>query len=247
MSRRLAAACLALLGACGFTAGAGKASDAGDAPAIDSAIDAAIDASIDSSVDGAIDAPPTAMCVSSGTMDAFQGNTPCSPWATFDSTGGAQTTQNGGKLRVAAPTAATSSSHGGCIQIGTAAWGPEGVFLHVEQALGGISSYTALTAYVATGTPATIVVENSSISLKLPDGMMASSATYVPAQMQWWRLRPVANGIVGETSPDAVTWTQLGTVMGPPPSMIRIDISAGTTGITAIAGTAVFDNLNICP
>ena len=245
---RARVACVVLLGACGFKASPGVGSDAGgDAPRIDSAIDGSIDSAIDSSIDAAIDGPPSPMCMASGTSDTFQGSTPCSPWAGSDSSGGAQTTQSGGKLRVAAPTAAAGSSHGGCFATGLSNWGPEGVFIQVEQALGGLSSYTALTAYVATGTPATIAVENGQMIVKHPNGQMTSTATYNAQQMQWWRLRPIANGIVGETSPDAQIWTQIGTVSGPPPTMIRIDISAGTTGVTTAAGTAVFDNLNVCP
>lgn len=245
MGARVAGGCLALFAACGFKAGPGIGSDASrDAPSIDSSIDGS---SIDSAIDAMIDVPSQSQCSSSGTMDTFQGNTPCSPWATFDSTNGATTTQMGGKLRVAEPAASTGSSHGGCFATGLTAWGSEGVFINVEQALVGVTSYTALTAYVAAGTAATIVVENGTMIVRSPGGMTVGSRTYVPAQMQWWRLRPVANGVVGETSPDALIWTAVGTVVGVAPTMIRIDISAGTSGVEAAAGTAVFDNLSVCP
>ena len=241
---RRALTCL-LVSACGFTANTGT----GGAPA-DGAIDVAVvDAPGGSdaadATDAAIDGPAQPQCMASGTMDMFQSNTPCSPWATFDSTGGTQTTQSGGKLRIAGPTAATGSTHGGCIKIGLSAWGPLGVFISVDQTLSG--GYTALTAYVASGTPGTIVVENGSIILREPGGMDVASAVYAPTAMRWWRLRPVTNGVIGETSADAVTWNMLGRVPGPPPTMIRIDISAGTNGVVANAGTAVFDNLNVCP
>ena len=241
MGGRLGAGFVALLGACGFTAGKGVGSDAGgDAPPIDSWMDSPIDSAIDAAIDG----PSQPQCVSSGIMDTFQGNTPCSPWATSDSSG-AQTTQNGGKLRIAGPTAATSATHGGCIQIGLAAWGPEGVFVNVDQTMAG--GYTALAAYVASGTSSTIVVENGNIILRVPGGALAVSKVYEPTEMRWWRLRPVTGGIVGETSADALTWNMIGTIPGTPPAMIRIDLSAGTTGIVTGAGTAVFDNLNVCP
>lgn len=238
---------LVALGACGFTVNPGTGGGGSDAGG-----DAPRDAAGGDATDGAVDAPldtpqPPMQCMASGTSDTFQGNTPCSPWATFDSTGGAQTTQSGGKLRVAEPTASTGATHGGCIQIGTAAWGPEGAFIRVEQALAGLGSYTALTAYVASGTPATIVVENGTLIVRAPGGMTVASKVYDAQQMQWWRLRPVAGGVIGETSPDALTWNAIGMVPGPPPAMIRIDISAGTSGVQAAAGTAVFDNLNVCP
>jgi hypothetical protein len=235
---------LVLTAACGFKTAAG----------VGMQIDAATDGSdpVDAPADGSIDGPPIdgsqpAMCTSSGTMDTFQSNTPCNPWASFDSTNGAQTTQSGGKLRIAAPTVGTASSHGGCFALALSTFGPEGVFIAVESALTGSSSYTALTAYTAAGQAASIAVLGGVLLVSAPGSPAVAQKVYVPAQMKWWRLRPVAGGVIGEVSPDALTWTAVGTVPGVPPTQIKIDISAGTNAVEAAAGIAIFDNLSTCP
>jgi hypothetical protein len=248
MGVRLAAG-LCALAACGFNAGTRTGSDASDAPSIDAPagdgplIDAP--ALIDAPM--AIDAPPPPPpCMGAGTMDTFTGATPCAPWATYDETR-ASVVQNGGALRIT-PTSASNGTHGGCFARALSPFGPEGVLVSVDDALEGATSYTALSAYVAAGTPSAISVRNGVISAFNPtSGAVSGSAAYVPAAMKWWRLRPIGNGIRAEVSADALNWTILGTVVGPAPTQIRIDIGAGTGGQEMAAGTAVFDNLDVCP
>lgn len=251
MVLRLATACCALA-ACGFTVspgiGSGGGSDGGDAPIVDapSGDTPVPDAPTDAMVDAMIDGPPPPMCISSGTMDTFTGSTPCSPWATFDETR-ATVVQTGGKLRIT-PSQSSQGTHGGCFATGLSNVGPEGLFVAVEDALEGPTSYTAMTAYVAFGTPAQIVVRNGTIQVTNPNnGIALVAAVYNPVAMKWWRLRPVSTGVAAEYSADALNWVSLATVLGTPPSQIRIDIGAGTTTQELAAGSAVFDNLNVCP
>jgi hypothetical protein len=174
------------------------------------------------------------------------GSTPCAPWATFDATR-ATVVQSSGKLRIT-PSQSTLTTHGGCIATALTGWGPEGLFVAVEDALEGSSSYTALTAYVALGTASQIVVRNGMIEVWNPGiGVALASVVYNPVAMKWWRLRPVGTGVTAEYSADALNWVFLATVLGTPPSQIRIDIGGGTNSQELAAGTAVFDNLNVCP
>jgi hypothetical protein len=254
MGLRIAAACCLLAG-CGFTVNAGSGpgggSDGGDAPIVDApggdtpVPDAPADAMTDAMTDAMIDGPSPA-CISSGTMDTFTGNTPCSPWATYDETR-ATVVQTGGKLRIT-PSQSVLTTHGGCFATGLSNWGPEGLFVAVDDALEGSSSYTALTAYVALGTASQIVVRNGMIEVWNPGiGVALVSTIYNPVAMKWWRLRPVTTGVTAEYSANALDWVFLATVLGTPPSQIRIDIGAGTNSQELSAGAAVFDNLNVCP
>ena len=252
MRLRLAAACCTLA-ACGFTVnpgtGSGGGSDGGDGPTVDAPSGDTLvppDAMIDAMADAMIDGPPPAPCISSGTMDMFSGTTPCAPWATFDETR-ATVAQIGGKLRIT-PSQSIQGTHGGCFATGLSNWGPEGLFVSVEDALEGVTSYTAMTAYVAFGTPAQIVVKNGTIQVTNPNnGIALVASVYNPVAMKWWRLRPISTGVMAEYSADALNWVSLATVTGTPPSQIRIDIGAGTTTQEVAAGAAVFDNLNVCP
>ncbi len=237
-------ATLTMLPACGFSVGGGVGggSDAGNAPRPEASIG---DGAIDAMTDAMIDAVPSS-CTAGGTVDTFSGSTPCSSWATYDETQ-STVTQTGGKLRIA-PSSSSPVTHGGCFATGLSAFGPSGLFISVESVAAGLSSYTALTAYVASGTPSAIVMRNGTISVVNPATLVAAGSwPYVAATMKWWRLRPVATGIVGEVSANALTWTPIGTITGPVPTQIRIDISAGNSAEEQNAGEAVFDNLDVCP
>jgi hypothetical protein len=119
----------------------------------------------------------------------------------------------------------------------------------VNASVAGNGSYTNL---LARGANAQIQVENGQLRFETQNNGAAIGSTvgYSPSAMRWWRIKTIATptpAIRAEYSSNGLNWTQLGTDYAVnPPSMIGIEITAGTIVIGDV-GTTVFDQVMICP
>ena len=53
--------------------------------------------------------------------------------------------------------------------------------------------------------------------------------------------------IVGETSPDGLTWTAIATDPNPPPAQVRSAFITGTFAGEASPTTSTIERINVCP
>jgi hypothetical protein len=97
-----------------------------------------------------------------------------------------------------------------------------------------------------------LLLENGTLALDANIGgsytTVASIAWDAP-NMQYWRIRESNGSLIGEVSPDASTWTQVGSwrYLGSPITVTDMQVNLGASTWTAVAspGTAIVDNLNI--
>ena len=73
-----------------------------------------------------------------------------------------------------------------------------------------------------------------------------TSLPYVAADMVWWRLRPVANGVIAEYSADTVTWQLLGIRTMTVPTTVTVEVIAGVGDNSTFSGTGRFERLIVC-
>jgi len=107
-------------------------------------------------------------------------------------------------------------------------------------AAGGLAINAAPGQLVATDTtadPATMEVRTARLAEVLFDLTTA----------RWWRIRPVATGLVAEASGDGRQWHALAEVAEPPPTSVQIGLYAGTFAPTDAPGEARIAGLNVCP
>jgi hypothetical protein len=117
-----------------------------------------------------------------------------------------------------------------------------GVFVRVNP-LGNASSRTALAVgpYILEMSGATGAIHGRDATTTLAD------VPFDAVAMPWWRIRPVTDGVGFEVSPDATTWTSLGSVGAILSSSYPVTIIAEELAIEDFPGAAEFSRLNLCP
>ncbi len=152
---------------------------------------------------------------------------------------------------VVAPPPNVGAESAGCTTATATAMPPLGVFIEVSSALAMTSgacfmSFRALTQ--DTGIGGQLVLQYGKLGLSDPMvGVDVIDPPYDPVAMRWWRLRPIAGGIVGEVSRDGVSWQVLGTIQGTPAAQVTIDFTAACGIANPAPGMAVFQSFDLCP
>lgn len=186
--------------------------------------------------------------------DVAVGTDVCLPWGYAGGTGAAPT-REGGALVIRPP--ARQVADGACSNGPLVAFEPGGVFVEHERVLALASTYTTLTVRWAAG------ARELAINIG-PEQLVVATTTTDPTSMEvrtvrlaevlfdvalarWWRIRPVADGLVAETSGDGQQWRTLAQLTEPPPATVQIGLNAGTFEPTDAPGEARFAGLNVCP
>jgi hypothetical protein len=195
------------------------------------------------------DAPTVCVANANVISETFQQAGNCPAWSS--SFGSATVLSGGGMLRILNNPAAKSM--GGCTGNGTFALDERGVFIEVDKVLTEPNAYTVFSLGYGTNLAVGLAVESGGL-LKMVNfdstftyGMIQE--TYLPAQMKFWRLRAdlVADAVVGEYSPDAITWFALTSTQGMLKAPKQVFIAIGAGDDTEGSGTAIFSHLNVCP
>ncbi len=199
---------------------------------------------------GRVDASPDGVpCASVATPhDNFSSVTACSPWGM--QTGDPSITRQGQGMFVVTPQPSIPAQSGGCTTISPVALPPGGTFIEVSSALSMTGAcfmwFRARSQDASIG--GQLILQYGKLGISDPmAGTNGIQVAYDPVAMRWWRIRPVADGIVGEVSPDGNAWHVFGTIPGMPTAMVTIDFEA-TCGVGDPApGTAVFQSFDVCP
>jgi hypothetical protein len=64
---------------------------------------------------------------------------------------------------------------------------------------------------------------------------------------RWWRIRPLADNLVFETSANGFTWDQFGSMGGVPTGLAQLRVVATTPMAEPAPGSARFESVNMCP
>jgi hypothetical protein len=211
-------------------------------------------ASLDAVPDAPPDAPPDARtCQPQLIHDDFTGTSLCDGWGTPT---GLAAMEGGGMLAIT-PVASTPGSQGGCFSSTPVAFGPDGVFLQVttivNEADNNGSGGTFIFFQTRSPTPGNGVTLNMSVGgsmLSVQAGSTTAAAPYDPIAMRWWRIRPVPElpAVVGEVSPDGLTWQTILSAPGPVPTSVTLEFTSGEYGNGVPApGTTTIEGFNICP
>jgi hypothetical protein len=197
----------------------------------------------------ATDAAPHATCaLQLYPMDTFTSAAPpCQPWGTVsNAVGPSMKTGHGLAVTLDQP------GYGACYMPGTILDATAGLFLEVDDPVGGNGLYTALHTYAldAKDVSASFVALADGLYLyqaASPSDLLIGMARFSP-MTRWWRLRPTPDGIAGETSANGLDWSTLGVAKGTV-GQVAFDFGAGldTGPAPAPAPTVTFRNLNSCP
>lgn len=170
--------------------------------------------------------------------DRFDGSEPCASWGS--TYGNAEVDVKSGTL-VMKP--APRSSGGGCRTNDPFRFGPEGMFLEVSTA-----AATGATGLSLNSGAVNIGIDFDGKTLILSGTAPGGRAMpYDPAEMRWWRVRPVADGVLGEYSRDGLDWHTLGTIaidLGQV-QVVGFDLGVATDADTPAASELA--SLGVCP
>jgi hypothetical protein len=172
--------------------------------------------------------------------DRFDGPNICAPWGEMYLDLEARMVEDG---QLVITPGRQASSIGGCVALAQHPFG-SGVAVRVTEVVQGESTYTVLGIHG----PNVQIKASGDGMLRFQTFSSVDLGTPIPYQpnMFWWRIRPEGlMAIVGEYSSDGASWTTLGTLTMPPPTMITPEISAGTN-TTQVSGNGAFDQLLIC-
>jgi len=193
-----------------------------------------------------IDAAPPPVdasdCQTAAITDTFSrpGEQPCDLWGVALG----DTSIANGEL-VAVPE--TDGAQSGCDARAAEPLVASGVFVEVPQIGTHPDEYTFLTVYTTpdTGPAWSITAGGGNISFGA-DGD-TTMIPYDPTGARWWRIRPSAGVMVGELSPDGLTWTTLGVSSDAPPMTVSPKLGIGAGGGEPTTTEAHFAQLGVCP
>lgn len=177
------------------------------------------------------------------TFCAFDGANPCSCWGT-PVTSFATIGESGGSLQIT-PAPNQMGAQGACVRENVP-FGAGGIIVEVSQVVTGTAGFTAVR--LGDGPDSfQIAVEANRLVMKL--GSAQGATVYNPAQMRFWRLRPLGTTSVKvQTSADGETWRDHISVGRATASLYTIQLIGGTPGGPETApGRAVFESVSVCP
>jgi hypothetical protein len=178
-------------------------------------------------------------------IDDFDDGVPCASWATPNLFGDAMLTETDGAMIVTPGVAAGNAA--GCFSKSSFALGTEGVIVEVSAVIGGNNGEYTLFGFPP---PVDLAISAGTGELRFQDnagGADHGRRTYLPADMRWWRMRPVGNDVIAEYSANGQMWTQLGNPVPVAAKTIEIGLIAGlATDQTSGTGRAVFEQLLVC-
>ncbi len=192
--------------------------------------------------------PDAPGCIPPAFSDDFTATSPCANW-TVGTSSMTNATVVEGNQQLTITTQAMQTAFGSCFEQQAIALPPTGMFVEVTHPLDVPNGYTELQLFNADGgnaVSATMVSKNRTLTLAA-NGSVVAEVPYDPTVPSWWRIRPVANGLFAEMSPDRRAWSQLGVAAGSVPMHVAILIGAGTDDANEPSATAVFQHLNVCP
>lgn len=181
------------------------------------------------------------VCTSVVPSTTFPGGIPCANWAANQAVNNAGMSESNGTLTIT-PNANSPGSEGKC-ERNNVTIGSGGAFTEVSQVLAGSSSTTRLEIVWADDTFYVGASNNGMRAGNINGGVTLSGGLVE----RWWRMRPIADQIVFETSPDGVTWNGFGTVGGVPSGTATLRVIARTPNAEATPGVARFESVNACP
>jgi hypothetical protein len=195
---------------------------------------------------GDITADTLAACTAMAPVDAFDpAASPCSTWGSV-SMKGLTTARVNGALEIA-PMATTpqSGDFGGCT-ISQYDLGGD-ILLEVSATLTG-EGYTNATFYFASAYFGIQTHAIDGMIYAIHDGTQAGSRPFDPVAMRFWRLHPTTSMVSAEVSPDARTWTVIGTrtLLDQTTTVGNFTFGGGRNATNA-TGIARFESLNLCP
>jgi len=196
------------------------------------------------------DAPTTVPCASDPDLnDDFVSTVPCAPLGGEMVGNGGMMDESVGTLTIT-PQANQGGSFGRCDYATPIPLMPGGVFIKMPTVLSMTgSSYVMLNALSKdNGRGGKLLAQFGNVKFQDPATLeVGGSIPYDQAMAQWWRIRPNANAIVGEVSPDTVTWQLVGTLAGTPTASVEVMFEAGESGGDLTPGFATFQRLDLCP
>ncbi len=179
-------------------------------------------------------------CQSPGYGDDFVETIPCQKFGTADSTNGMLSTAGG--VLTLTPNANVDTSLD-CLR-DTTTWGPAGAFIEVIQALPGAGQTSMLVIQASDSAAYGFDAENG--TLFYTDSSGTKMFPYDAVAQRWWRLRPRGGDVLGEVSPDGMTWTTLAITHATADTNVAIIASASVHPV-ANPGSAVFGGIDVCP
>lgn len=187
-------------------------------------------------------------CEMPSVFDGFDGATACGAWG-YVGGNTAVVTQTDGRLLIEP---SVTGGNGNCLTRNPAAFGPSGMFIEVSEVLPQDISYMFLQV---TWTDAAgphdyaMTLQRDGLAFQeATDTIVLGQVGFDLVRHRWWRIRPGADQLISETSPDGHTWSRVG-VSGPLtiPAAVTVDIHAGNFAASAQPGRAAFDSFNLCP
>jgi hypothetical protein len=168
-------------------------------------------------------------------------------WIPFDTSGGVEVRENGGRLEVRPPSGALA--YGGYIS--KFAVDLRGSFFAVEvpEVAGdapGLQTYVGLTTFDL-ASEWLVIHEDGALSFSA-GGAVAVAIVYQSDLHRWWRIREGAGQIYFETSPDGIAWTTQHVSGGSAGvGAVQMSVGAGTWAPVDSPGRAQFDGVNLEP
>jgi hypothetical protein len=179
-------------------------------------------------------------CIAATPSTTFPGGFPCNSWGNSGSTN-AGLSESNGTLSIT-PNASSAGAEGKCDRTSITI-GAGGALTEVSQVLMGASSQTRL-ELVWGGDTYFIGATNNGMRAGAVDAGVTFSGGTVE---RWWRIRPVGNQLVFETSPDGLAWDEFASIGGVPTGTALVRVVGRTPMAEAAPGTARFESVNLCP
>jgi hypothetical protein len=203
------------------------------------------------------DAPPDLPVVSTCQVDPFFGTDTFESttlnarlWSLFGTPMGITSQQTGGQLHFTTPATTPSGAELDYMTLNGMDFREHRVFVQVVHSLNPTQDVvTQLVVQDANGAGIEIYTDAGDIIADFQDGSVAlGQRAYDPSRDRFWQLRETGGQLFAETSPDAATWEVLGTAPARAfvtSAYVVLGVFAASNGVDA--GTAVFDNYNVCP
>lgn len=180
-------------------------------------------------------------CMSVVPSTTFPGGFPCTNWGANQAANNAGLTESNGTLSIT-PNTNTAGAEGKC-ERNNVTFGSGGAFTEVSEVLVGSSSTTRLEIVWPADTFYIGASNNGMRAGNIGGGVTLSGGLV----QRWWRMRPIANLMVFETSPDGISWVQFGSVGNVPSGAATLRVVARTPNAEAAPGVARFESVNMCP